>query len=337
MGLATRIIARTSGQGSKVINQYLQTWQLTDISGEETDQIKLKVAAPDMDSLPPEGVIIGFDIGISDDESVQWFSRGKFTITRITPQLFPHVFTIVATAAPFQVNDLTEFKQRRSQTYSGTLGSIFREVVSRHGLSPRVASELDGIRVEHIDQTDETDMSFLTRLARKYDAVAKPVESLYVLARRGKVKSLSGKTVEPIEIGLPTNNQPTEKSFTNASLSMPSRKSFKGIKAVWWNDGTGEEVVEAVGMKPFKKLIQTYQNADQAKQAAQDELRKVERTGAQIRLDLPANPHFHAEGIVKTSCQFPKYMQAKWSIDRVIFSGSTSAVRASIIATHCCE
>ncbi|MCQ9065265.1 phage late control D family protein [Vibrio diabolicus] len=333
MGLATRVIARTTGQGSKVINQYLQTWQLIDVSGEETDQIKLKVAAPDIDSLPPEGVTIGFDIGIADDEPIQWFSRGQFTITRITPQLFPHVFTIVATAAPFQVNDQTEFKQRRSQTYSGTLGGIFREVVSRHDLSPRVDPELDGIGVEHVDQTDETDMSFLTRLARKYDAVAKPVESFYVLARRGKVKSLSGKTLDPVYIDLPANNQPTEKSFTNASLNMPSRKQFKGIKAAWWNDGTGEEVIEMVGMKPFKKLTQTYQSADQARQAAQDELRKVERTGTEIRLDLPANPRFYAEGIVKTSNQFPLYMQGEWSLDRVVMTGGKQGARAQLTAT----
>lgn len=333
MGLGTRIIARTTGQGSKVINQFLQTWQLTDVSGEETDQIKLKVAAPDMDSLPPEGVTIGFDIGIADEDPVHWFSRGQFTVTRITPQLFPHVFTIIATAASFQVNDQTEFKLRRSQTYNGTLGGIFREVVNRHGLSPRVDQALDGIAVEHIDQTDETDMSFLTRLARKYDAVAKPVDSLYVLAMRGKVKSLSGKSIKPIDIELPQNNQPTDLSFTNASLSMPSRKQFKGVKSIWWNDSTGEEALEIVGIKPFKKLTQTYLNADQARQMAQNELRKIERTGTQIRLDLPANPRFHAEGIIKTSSQFPLYMQGEWSLDRVVMSGSKQGAKAQLSAT----
>lgn len=334
MGLATRIIARTSGQGSKIINQYLQNWQLTDVSGEDTDQIKLTVAAPDMDSLPPEGVTIGFDIGIADYDPIQWFSRGQFTITRITPKLFPHVFTIVATAAPFQVDDQTEFKQRRSQTYSGTtVGDIFRTVVSRHGLSPRVDPDLDSIAIDHIDQTDETDMSFLTRLARQYDAVAKPVESYYVLARRGKVKSLSGKTIEPVLIELPANNQPTERSFTNATLSMPSRKQFKGVKAKWWNDGTGAEEVVEVGVTPFKRLPKTHPTIELATQAATDELRKLERTGTQIQLDLPANPRFFAEGIVRTSSQFPLYMQGEWSLDKVVITGGKQGARAQLTAT----
>lgn len=333
MGLATRIIARTTGPGSSVINKYLQTWQLTDLSGEGTDQISLKVAAPDMDSLPPEGAKLGFDLGIADSDPIQWFARGSFKITRITPQLFPHIFTIVATAAPFQIDDETEFKLRRSQTYSGTIGSIFREVVARHSLSPKIDPELDSITIEHIDQTDETDMSFLTRLARKYDAVAKPVESFYVMARRGRVKSLSGKTITPITIELPTKNQPTERSFTNAKLSRPSRKSFKGVKAAWWNDGTGTEDVEEVGIKPFKKLTQTYQSASQAAQAAQDELRKLERTGDQLDLDLPANPSFYAEGVIKISTQFPAYMQGEWSIDKAVLSGSKSGARAQLTAT----
>ncbi|MBY7859789.1 phage late control D family protein [Vibrio fluvialis] len=333
MGLATRIVARTTGPGSSVINRYLQSWELTDVSGEETDQVVLKVAAPSLDSLPPEGERIGFELGTSETEPLQWFDRGQFIITRITPQLFPHTVTIVATAAPFQVSDPTAFKERRSQSYSGTLGDIFRTVVKRHGLSPRVDPDLDGIAVAHIDQTDETDMSFLTRVARSYEAVAKPVRSMYVLSRRGKVKSLTGMSIPLVTIDLPVDNQPTASSFTNARLSLPSRQQFKGVKAVWWNDGTGEEVVVSVGVKPFKKLTQTYPDAGTAKQAASDELRKITRKGTQIFLDLPARPDFHAEGLVQTSGRFPLYMQGQWSLDKVVLTGDKQGSRASLVAT----
>jgi len=85
--------------------------------------------------------------------------------------------TIVATAAPFLVKDKTEFKKRRSRSFEQiSLGNLFRQVVSTHGYSPRVAPDLDSIMLAHVDQTDETDMSFITRLARQYDAVTKPID-----------------------------------------------------------------------------------------------------------------------------------------------------------------
>lgn len=333
MGLATRIRARVTGAGSRIINTYLQQWQLTDASGDETDQITLTVAAPDMDSMPPEGEVIGFQLGTSDGINTQWFERGKFIITRITPKLFPHIFTIVATAAPFQVNDQTAFRLRRSQTYSGTVGEIFRTVVNRHGLSPRIDEALDSLHIEHIDQTDETDMAFLTRLAKRYDAVAKPVENLYVMARRGNVKSLSKKEIAPIVIDIPINNQPTAHSFSNASVTNPSRHKFTGVKASWWDDEKGEEMIATVGDAPYKRLVQLYSNQDEAKQQAENELRKIQRTRMQIQLDVPANPKFHAEGIVTTSSRFPKYMQGDWSLDKVTMSGSKSGARAQLCAT----
>lgn len=334
MGIAYRIIAKVEGVGSSVINQYLQKWQLTDVSGEQTDQISLTVAAPDFDSLPTEGKHLTFYLGIADYDPIKWFERGQYTVTRITPQLFRHTFNIVATAAPFQVNDQTEFKQKRSETYSETtVGDVFRKVVKRHGLSPRVDPELDSIPIQHIDQVDETDMSFLTRLARQHSALAKPIDKLYVLGRRGNVKNLSGKVIEPLDIKVPTDNRPASTSFVDAKINMPSRQQCKGIKAKWWNDGTGEEVIEQVGENPFLKLSQVYPSQSQAIQAATDELRKVKRTGTQLVLNLPASPGYFAEGVITTGAAFPKYAQGNWSIDRVVMSGGTQAARAQVTAT----
>ncbi|MFP3519899.1 phage late control D family protein, partial [Pseudomonas sp. SIMBA_077] len=86
--------------------------------------------------------------------------KGVFKITQRTPSMFPLRLVLVATAAPF---DEHEFKQRRTASHGPiTLGALFRQLTTRYGFSPRVAPELDSEPIAHIDQTNESDMAFLT-------------------------------------------------------------------------------------------------------------------------------------------------------------------------------
>jgi hypothetical protein len=336
MGLAYEFHARFTGKGSSVINALLMSWQHTDVSGEQTDQVMITVAAPDLDSLPDEDEQIGFSWGPSVNGQPALVDKGKFIITRITPSLWPHRVTIIATAARFQVADQTGFKLRRSQTWENTtVGKIFRELVNRHGLSPRIAADLDNISIDHIDQNDETDMAFLTRIARKYDAVAKPVDDLYIMARRGQVKSISGKTLTPVVFSLPKNNVPTSSNFVNASIDFPSRSRFKGVWAMWLNQASGEEIKVSVGEAPFKRLPQKFESELLAKQQCESVLRKAWRTANAIRLDVPANPYLVAEGIITLDGSFPAYMAGDWSIDKVITtSNAKSGARSMLYATR---
>lgn len=52
------------------------------------------------------------------------------------------------------------------------LGSILATLPKRNKLPRKVDAKLGATRVRHIDQTNESGMHFITRLARKYDTVA---------------------------------------------------------------------------------------------------------------------------------------------------------------------
>lgn len=241
MGLGFTPIARVTGAHADIINdRRLIDWEYVDAAGSESDRLHLTVDTRGLDGLPREGDRLGIQLGYA--ESPPLIDKGLFVISRTTPKLFPEQILIVATAAPFKVADETAFKLRRSASYSNTtLGQIFRELVKRHGFSPRVAPDLDAVAIGHADQSDETDMSFLTRLVRRYDAVTKPVDGLYVLARRGQTKAISGQALPVVTLSVPPNNQPGEQSFTNASIDRSSRVRFKGARAVWFD---GEEGVD---------------------------------------------------------------------------------------------
>lgn len=333
MGLGYTPVVTVRGAHADMINRRLISWELVDDSGYQSDQLTLRVDTQGIDGLPREGDTIGINVGYKETSLTD---KGEYKITRIQPRLFPDSVTIIATAAPFQVDDSTEYKKRRSRSFENiTLGTLFRQIVQSHGFEPRVAPDLNSIQLTHIDQSDETDMSFVSRLARHYDAIAKPVNNLYVLARRGQVKTISGQSLQPVTVSLPTNNKPNTQSFINASADLSSRGNFNGVISTYWDADKGQDIEVSQGEAPFKKLRDQYDSALQAEEAAAGELRRLTRSGVKIRLDLPGDAALSAEGLINISAGFPAYMQGTWSIDRVTSRGSRSeAYRCTVEASE---
>ncbi|NPZ19498.1 phage late control D family protein [Pseudomonas aeruginosa] len=308
------------GANAALINSRLVDWEHVDAAGVESDQLKLTVNIEGLEGLPSFDAKIGLRVGYEETGLVD---KGEFTVTRVTPQLFPAMMLIVATAAPFTAKDPTNFKARRSETYAMTaLGQVFRRVVEKHGFTPRVAPELESVAVVHIDQQNETDAAFLTRLARRYDAVAKPVNDLYVLGRRGQLKTLSGKPMPKVTLSVTKDNRPGDHAFITANIDTDARIRIKGVKTAWWDGGSGKEVIVETGSEPFRKVRQRYQNADEARAAGEGELRKARRQEAKLRIDCPGDPAFGAEGLVELDATWPSFMRGTWSIDKVTASGS---------------
>lgn len=81
-----------------------------------------------------------------------------------------------------------------------TLGEIACTLADEHGYEARVADALAAVPVAHADQTDESPMAFLNRLAGRHDAIVKPVAGLLVLAPKGEAKSISGKPLPEIAL-----------------------------------------------------------------------------------------------------------------------------------------
>lgn len=320
LGFTPRV--RVTGKYAEMINAgRLIDWEHVDAAGLESDRLHLTIDVRGVEGRPREGERVGLEVGFA--ESLPLTHKGDFVISRVTPRLFPEQLLIVATAAPFEPEDSTAFRERRSASYDGTtLGEIFRTLTQRHGFSPRVAPELDAVPIEHADQADETDMAFLTRLARRYDAVTKPVGERYVLARRGQVKAISGQSLPVITLSVPPNNRPGEMAFTNASIESSARVRFKGVRAVWFDGEEGVEATIEQGTGPFKRLRQSYQSPGEASAAAQGELRKLKREAEKLRIECPGNPALAAEGLIEIDDTWPSYMQGRWSLDRVTARGS---------------
>jgi phage protein D len=319
------------GANAALLNQRLMHWSHTDAGGIESDRLELTLNIEGLEGLPSLSGKIGLRVGYQESGLVE---KGEFVVTQRTPVLFPMRLMIVATAAPFSVVDKTGYRQRRSASYGPTtLGALFRQLVGRHGYSPRVAPSLEGIVISHIDQSNESDMAFITRLAKRYCAVSKPINELYVLAESGQVKTLSGQQLPDVKLSVTQDNRPGDQSFITARLDEKSRAKYEGSRVTWWDAAAVKQRVVQVGNAPFKTLRQRCQNEVEARAVAEGELRRVGRENLQLLIDCPGNPLLSAEGLLLLDETWPSYMQGRWSITKVTHVGDpATGYRSSIVA-----
>lgn len=320
------------GANAALLNQRLMRWSHTDTAGIESDRLELTLNIEGLEGLPTLDGKIGLRAGYLESGLVE---KGEFVVTQRTPVLFPMSLMIVATAAPFSMSDKSGYRQRRSASYGPTtLGALFRQLVSRHGFSPRVAPSLEGVQIAHIDQSNESDMAFITRLAKRYCAVTKPFNELYVLAEAGRVTSLSGQMLPEVKLSVTEDNRPGEQAFITAKLDEKSRAKYEGCRVTWWDAAIGKQRVVQVGNAPFKTLRQRYQNEAEARAVAESELRRVGREDLKLLIDCPGNPLLAAEGLLVLDETWPSYMQGRWSITTVTHVGDmATGYRSSITAS----
>ncbi|OPA92400.1 phage tail protein [Pseudomonas fluorescens] len=319
------------GANAALLNERLMRWSHTDALGGESDRLELTLNIEGLEGLPSFSGKIGLRAGYRETGLVE---KGEFVVTQRTPRLFPMSLLVVATAAPFSRVDATGYRQRRSASHGPTtLGALFRQLVSRHGFSPRVAPALEGILIPHIDQSNESDMAFITRLAKRYSAITKPFNELYVLAEAGQLKSISLQQLPEVKLSVSRDNRPGEHAFITATLDEKSRAKYEGSRVTWWDAGAGKRRVVQVGNAPFKTLRQPCQNEAEARSVAEAELRRVGRQDLQLLIDCPGNPLLAAEGLLRLDDTWPAYMQGQWSISKVVHTGDpATGYRSAITA-----
>ncbi|WP_353981680.1 contractile injection system protein, VgrG/Pvc8 family [Salinicola endophyticus] len=256
------------------INGRLINLRITSQRGEEADQ--LDIALTDYDgrlALPPHGATLHVAIGWRDEGLID---RGVFTVDEVEHSGSPDQITIRARAA-----DMRQLLPgKRSQSWHDiTLADIINTIAKRHSLTPVVGETLAGIRVGHIDQTDESDLNFLTRLGKRYDAIAavKSERMLFTLA--GEALTASGLALPRVTL--------TRRDGDQHRYSQTDRDSYTGVRA-FWNDTSGSKRKMAIAGEgeKFKDLRNTYASEHDALHAAKAELRRLNRGKAEFELTL---------------------------------------------------
>lgn len=256
------------------INGRLISLTLREQRGLEADQLDITLADHDGQlAIPSRGAELQVAFGWLDEGLID---KGRFTVDEVQHSGTPDQLTIRARSADMR----GQLPGKRTQSWHDlTLGEIVRTIAGRNELEPVVAAALNGIRIGHIDQTEESDLNFLTRLGERYDAIAAIKAGRMLLTVAGEGLTASGQAMPAITL--------TRRDGDQHRYSVTDRDAYDGVKA-YWNDTRGAErkTVLAGSGDNAKQLRPTYATEDDALAAARAEWQRIQRGLAEFELTL---------------------------------------------------
>lgn len=211
---------------------------------------------------------------------------GVFTADEVLAKGPPDTITIRGKA----VNLGGSIKEQKTRNWDEkTIEDIVGTIAGEHSLEPKVAEAFKSFKYDHLDQTDESDINFLTRIGKDHDAIATVKGEALLFIGKGEGKTASG---------IPMIPRPIRKSGKlKWSMTLASRGNFKSVEAHWHNQENGKkETVTAGDGSPVKRLRHTHSNKAEAESAAKAKLEEFKRGDDTLSITMPGDPTVAAEG-----------------------------------------
>jgi phage protein D len=268
-----------------VINDRMLLVRTVDKSGTSSDDFELRLDDRDgAIKLPKRGAKMDVYLGY---EGQKLTLIGRYTVDEIEVSGPPDIIVVRSKSSDAR----SSAKTTRSGSWEGvSLASIVAEIAARNGWIPGCAVQT---HVERADQMSESDLSFITRLAKQYDCTAKVADGiLIVLPRQGGV-SVTGKILPVIVI------RRGDVSRWQFRLGDDNVKS--AVKASY-ADKKGELVTVKLdnedsmdGLPPIHTDRHIHPNKSAAEAAAKARLAGFNRSTAGVRLEMPGRTDLFAE------------------------------------------
>ena len=269
-----------------LINDRLLMLRISDKPGMESDEFELRIDDRDQAvALPARGgrleVLLGY-------EGQALKRMGAYTVDEVQVSGPPDELTIRGKASDMRGSG----KTIRSGSWENVpLSQIVGDIAKRNGWE--VVCPVT-TKVERIDQRNESDFNFFTRLARQYDCTAKVAEGkLLVMLRQGG-KSTSGKSLQVVTIN--------KTDVSRYQFRLGDRSTQKAVRTRHQDQKSGElKVVELTngeapdGLPPVHTDRHIYPNKTAAEQAAKARLNAFNRSTAAVRLEMAGRADLFAE------------------------------------------
>nr|VFK12740.1 MAG: hypothetical protein BECKLFY1418C_GA0070996_100165 [Candidatus Kentron sp. LFY] len=298
---AFRIFADSS-EITGAIRDRLISLSVTDEAGNHSDTVEIRLDDRDgIIELPRKGAELEVLMGYRESGLVE---MGLFTVDEVELTGPPDTMVVRGKAA----NMRASLKAHKTRPWDETtIGDIVAAIAGEHGLEPRVADSLASVKIVHLDQTEESDLHLLTRIAKKYDAVSKPVNNFLLFVPRGEAKSATGKEIPAVSIN---RNETSDHRVTLAD-----RGKYQAVLAHWHDTSTGLRTPVQVGEgEPVFTLRHAYKDANTATAAAQAKLDALMRGLGTLSLTLKhGNPVLAAEAKL-TLLGFREGVDGDWVI-----------------------
>lgn len=225
----------------------------------ESDEFELRIDDRDQAvALPARGGVVEVMLGY---EGQPLKRMGVYTVDEMQLSGPPDELTICGKASDMRGSG----KTIRSGSWEGVpLSEIVTEIAKRNGWE--VVCPVT-TKVERIDQRNESDFNFVTRLARQYDSTAKVAQGkLLVMPRQGG-KSTSGKSLQVITVN--------KTDVSRYQFRLSDRSTQKAVKTQHQDQKTGALKVVQLdndespdGLPPVHTDRHIYPNETAARQAS---------------------------------------------------------------------
>jgi uncharacterized protein len=269
-----------------LLDARLISLSLTECRAGEADQLDITLSDADGKlDLPAKGALITLALGWHGQTLVD---KGSFTVDETEHQGAPDQVHLRARSAA--LNQALRIRAEKSW-HSTTLGHIASSIAKAHSLSLSIDPELAATPIAHVDQTGESDINFLTRLANQYDTVATV-----------KAGSLILKRIDGTRLGAITI---TRASGDQHRWHTSDRDAYSGVTAQWYDPKTAKRhrvlagsannlkavapsrgTVAKADYHGTKQLKDTYANEHDALAAAKAEWARIQRGMATLELTL---------------------------------------------------
>lgn len=261
---------------SRSIAPYLIYLTLSESRADEADRLDLVLDDTRGDlAIPKRGVTIKLMLGWVGQPLVD---KGSFTVDEVEFHGAPDQITISARSASMT----GAMHERRDKSWHAqTISAIVKAVATRHKMTPVVGEALGKIKIDHIDQTGESDLSFLTRLAKRYDAVMTVKDGRLLFLPIGAGATASGKPLPMIQI--------RRSSGDSYRYHVSQRESYSSVRARWHSSKKGRTQSVTVGGdngSSVKLLPETYATQAEATAAAKAEYTRTQRGQATFDISL---------------------------------------------------
>ena len=234
---------------TQVVSSRLINLSLTDNRGLEADTLDLELSDHDGKlALPPRNATISLALGW---KGAPLIDKGQYSVDEVQfsgGASSADKLTIRARSADLK-GTFTEQKER--SFHKKKLGEIVNEIAQGNKLKSQVAKELASRLIDHIDQTNESDINLLTRLAEEHGAMCTVKNGTLLFMPLGKGKTATGKDIPLRKI--------TRKNGDNYNFSIAESENYKAVRVYWHDTATGKrgEIIIDKNTKIVKKQRMT--------------------------------------------------------------------------------
>lgn len=324
---AFKLIANDADITAKITDRF-KSLRYVDESGASSDMLEIVLADHDPGNRilrPPKGAEVQLWLGYDGAAT----RMGLFVFDEFQRDGWPGVVTIRCRAAVYDqsTKGKTDFQTQKSRSWpdSTKLGDMVAKIAKEHGMTPAVSKQMASIVLPHYDQTEESDLSFLLRVLKHYDAIVKPAGGKLVVTKRGTSKTVSGDSLPTVTIDAT--------QMTDYRMNTSEREAPGTVVSYWHSTRHSRRNEVTVGSgDPVARLRHYFPTEGAAKQAAQAELDKRTRKQNRFSCTMPGRPDLVAEGRLIVTGFGSDDVDGEWLLKRVTHEIDANGYRCEVDA-----